>query len=82
MSYREVIVAHLAEVFNEEELAVPAEFPDELVLLESGLDSLGFAVLVTKLTDDLGFDPFLESDLPYYPKTLGEFVAFYDSRQP
>ncbi|WP_380784218.1 hypothetical protein [Sphingomonas sp. R86520] len=52
------------------------------VLLESGLDSLGFAVLVSHLEDDLGWDPFTLSDTPYYPQTFGEFVSFYASNQP
>ena len=34
-----------------------APLPDDLVLLDSGLDSLGFAVLVARLEDELGIDP-------------------------
>jgi acyl carrier protein len=81
MSHRDAIVSTLVEVFVEEGLAPPAEFADDIVLLESGLDSLGFAVLVTKLSDYLGFDPFVESNAPFYPTTLGEFIAFYDARR-
>ena len=81
ISYRQVIIAQLVEVFEEEGIAPPTDFADEKVLLEMGLDSLGFAVFVTKLSDQLGFDPFVESDVPFYPETLGEFVAFYDARK-
>jgi acyl carrier protein len=35
-----------------------APLKDDLRLAESGLDSLGFAVLVACLEDKLGFDPF------------------------
>jgi acyl carrier protein len=50
---------------------------DDTVLLESGLDSLGFATLVVSLEEDLGFDPFaMRSDL-VYPRTFGEFVGIY-----
>ncbi|WP_432514948.1 acyl carrier protein [Kineococcus sp. SYSU DK001] len=54
------------------------ELTDDTVLLESGLDSLGFAVVVTELEDRLGFDPFSEADTPYYPQTVREFVDFYE----
>ncbi len=80
MSYRDVILAEIIEVFEEEGVAPPNEFVDEMILLELGLDSLGFAVLVTKLLDRLGFDPFVESDVPFYPSTFGDFVGFYDAR--
>ena len=47
---------------------------------KSGLDSMGFAVLVMRLDEVLGFDPFSESDEVVYPRTFGEFVAFYEGR--
>lgn len=50
---------------------------DETVLLESGLDSLGFAILVARLEEELGYDPFVMMDEPVYPRTLGEFVEIY-----
>jgi acyl carrier protein len=52
------------------------------VLLESGLDSLGFAILVSRLEDDLGYDPFSEADEVYYPQTFADFIEFYDKHQP
>ena len=52
------------------------------VLLNSGLDSLGFAILVTKLEQDLGYDPFSIDEDAYYPSTYGEFVDFYTKHQP
>ena len=54
----------------------------ETVLLDTGLDSLGFAVLVTVLSETLGFDPFTLSPEPYYPQTFGDFVAFYEKMRP
>jgi len=81
MSYRVEIVNQLVEVFNDENLSQPEAIDENLVLLESGIDSLGFAVLVARLSDVLGFDPFSESDTPFYPATLGEFIAFYDARK-
>jgi len=50
---------------------------DETVLLESGLDSLGFAILVARLEEELGYDPFQMEEVPIYPRTLSEFVEIY-----
>jgi len=63
------------------ELSVP-ELTDDVVLLESGLDSLGFAILVATLEEKLGFDPFTMMDEPLYPTTFGEFVAIYEKIDP
>ena len=60
----------------------PPEITDDLVLLETGLDSLGFAILVVELEEEMGFDPFTLSDEAYYPQTFGEFVAFYEANKP
>lgn len=78
---RAVIVAEIAALFDEEGLP-PAELQDSTVLLESGLDSLGFAVLVTRLEDTLGYDPFTLMDEPVYPRTLEEFVDVYQRFAP
>ncbi|GAB3030475.1 phosphopantetheine-binding protein [Bowmanella dokdonensis] len=50
---------------------------EDTVLLQSGLDSLGFAMLVAQLEEDLGIDPFTEMAIPVYPNTFGEFVRIY-----
>ena len=50
----------------------------ELVLLDSGLDSLCFAILVARLEDELGVDPFSAAEDVYFPVTLGDFVKFYE----
>jgi len=55
---------------------------DDTVLLESGLDSLGFAILVARLEEDLGYDPFVLMDMPVYPRTLGEFIEIYQRYAP
>lgn len=54
---------------------------DDQVLLESGLDSLGFAILVALLEEELNFDPFQEMENAVYPTTFGEFVAIYENRK-
>lgn len=60
----------------------PPELSDDLILLESGLDSLGFAILVVELEEELGFDPFTLSEEAYYPQTMGEFKEFYEANKP
>lgn len=80
---REAISATLTRVFIEQ--AKGASLPllsDDLVLLESGLDSMGFAVLVVELEEILGFDPFSISEEAFYPSTFGEFVSFYEKHEP
>jgi len=54
------------------------EISDEQVLLETELDSLGFAILVALLEEELDIDPFQMMDEPVYPTTFGEFVAIYE----
>jgi aryl carrier-like protein len=79
---RSGIVDSIVDLLKEEDKPVPDPITDDLVLLESGLDSLGFAVLVARLQDDLGYDPFTLMDDPVYPRTLGEFVAVYAQYAP
>ena len=52
---------------------------DGLKLLESGLDSLSFAIIVAKLEDELGFDPFNSEELVEFPITFGDFVRLYET---
>lgn len=76
MDIRSTILVELEQLFDEEEFEQP-EFTDDLVLLETELDSLGFAVLVTRLEERLGYDPFSLIEDAVYPATLGEFVEVY-----
>lgn len=55
---------------------------DDTVLLESGLDSLGFAILVARLEEELNYDPFVLMDEPVYPRTLAEFIEIYQRFAP
>ena len=56
-----------------------APLTDELVLLDCGLDSLCFALVVAHLEDEFGTDPFTASDDMVFPVTLGDFVALYET---
>ena len=81
MTIRTTILEELTELFEEEELTVP-ELHDDTLLLETELDSLGFAVLVTRLDERLGYDPFSVMDEAVYPATLKEFVELYERYAP
>jgi acyl carrier protein len=71
-----------AQVWALEKGADAPELLPDTVLLETGLDSLGFAIFVSSLEEDLGYDPFTLSQDAYYPQTFAEFVAFYDRYRP
>ena len=76
MSIRTIIAAQMSEIAASQD-KVLAPLTEELILLESGLDSLCFAILVAQLEDELGFDPFTASEDVYFPVTMGDFIKFY-----
>ena len=75
---RDVILAKFQAVAAAQDKPLAAPLSDDLVLLESGLDSLCFAIIVATLEDELGFDPFTEAEDVYFPVTMGDFVRFYE----
>jgi acyl carrier protein len=79
---REKIISALTETAEVRDTEIKGQLQDDTVLLESGLDSLGFAILVATLEEDLGYDPFVLMDEPVYPRTLGEFVSIYERFAP
>jgi len=83
MSLKKIIEETYIEVLEQTDskLLVP-ELKDDVVLLESGLDSLGFAILVATLEEKLEFDPFTIMDEPLYPSTFAEFVEIYEKMNP
>ena len=81
MDVRAAITAEMTRIAQEQNKTL-APLQDDLVLLDSGLDSLCFAILVARLEDELGFDPFSMGDDALFPTTFGEFVAFYADARP
>ncbi len=67
------------EAIAREHGKILAPLHDDLVLLDSGLDSLGFAVLVARLEDRLGIDPFTTAEDALFPVTFGDFVKVYEN---
>ncbi|WP_273426607.1 acyl carrier protein [Marinobacter sp.] len=80
MNCREKVLELFFEALESTESELNGELQDDTVLLDSGLDSLGFAILVARLEEELGFDPFVEMEEAVYPTTFGEFVAIYENR--
>lgn len=70
------------EVWKTENGTEAPDLTPDTVLLETGLDSLGFAIFVAELEDQLGYDPFTLSQDAFYPQTFGEFVEFYAKHRP
>jgi hypothetical protein len=77
MNVRSEIVTQFKQVAQEQDKRL-APLTDGLELLNSGLDSLSFAILVTRLEDSLGIDPFTESEDAQFPVTFGDFVNLYE----
>ncbi|MFZ1921861.1 MAG: acyl carrier protein [Xanthobacteraceae bacterium] len=78
MSVKLTITRQMEEIAREHG-KILAPLRDDLVLLDSGLDSLGFAVLVARLEDKLGVDPFTASEEAVFPVTFGDFVKVYEN---
>lgn len=79
---RDTILTLMNEAAETTGTELQPDINDNTVLLESGLDSLGFAILVARLEEELGYDPFSIMDEPVYPRTFGEFVAIYERFAP
>jgi acyl carrier protein len=78
MSVRSQVLTQFKQVAEEQNKQLAA-LADDLRLLESGLDSLCFAVIVARLEDELGIDPFSSVEDAPFPVTLGDFIKSYEN---
>jgi hypothetical protein len=78
MSVRSEILDQFKQVAQEQDKRL-GPLSDKLPLLDSGLDSLCFAILVSRLEIVLGVDPFSENTDAPFPVNLGEFIGFYEN---
>lgn len=78
MTVRSEIVSQFTQVAQEQGNRL-APLTDNLALLETGLDSLCFAIVVARLEGALGVDPFTSSEDITFPVTFGEFVRLYEN---
>lgn len=76
MTIQSLIFEQFEEVARDQNKTLQA-LNDELPLLESGLDSLCFAIIVARLEDELGVDPFTAAEDVFFPVTLGDFIKLY-----
>jgi acyl carrier protein len=77
MSVKLTIIEQMEQIAREHG-KILAPLKEDLVLADCGLDSLGFAVLVARLEDRLGIDPFSAAEEAVFPVTLGDFVKVYE----
>jgi hypothetical protein len=77
MPLRDTILKEIQSVAASQKKTVPP-LTDALPLNDSGLDSLCFAILVSRLEDITGRDPLSEAQGGRFPRTIGEFVALYE----
>jgi hypothetical protein len=47
--------------------------------MDSGLDSLCIAIIVARLDDELGSDPFSSAEEGALPVTIGDFIRIYEN---
>jgi acyl carrier protein len=78
MSLRSTITAQFEQVALEQKRKL-SRLSDDLRLLDSGLDSLSFALIVARLEDALGFDPFDTDEELKFPVTFGDFLKLYEN---
>jgi acyl carrier protein len=81
MSLGSEIAALFAEVAQEQNKTL-APLSDDLGLLETGLDSLCFAIIVARLEDRFGLDPFSADEEIDFPVTVGDFICLYEHAAP
>ena len=77
-SVRSTITSLFEQVAREQNRKL-APLSDDLNLLQSGLDSLSFAIIVARLEDSLGFDPFNAAEPVVFPVTFSDFIRLYEN---
>jgi acyl carrier protein len=77
MSVRSTIETEFARIATEQNRTL-APLSDDVKLVDSGLDSLSFAMVVMSLEETFGFDPFNAEDVKY-PVTFSDFVRLYEN---
>jgi acyl carrier protein len=77
MNIRSEIVNIFTHVAKDQSMPL-ASLTDNLPLIDSGLDSLCLAIIVARLEELLGVDPFSSSEDIPFPVTFGDFVKCYD----
>ena len=77
MPLRDQIMSLFSEVAQQQNKKL-APLSDEMALLDTGVDSLCLAVIVARLEDTLGVDPFNADEDIDLPQTVGDFIRLYE----
>jgi acyl carrier protein len=77
MSVKSTIASQFKQVAAEQGRTL-SPLTDEQKLIECGLDSLSFAIIVARLEDTLGIDPFNSDRAVEFPVTFGDLVKLYE----
>ena len=75
---KSTIISHFEHVAGEQRVKL-APLTDDRPLMDAGLDSLGFAIVVARLEDELGVDPFSATSEVQFPVPFGDFVRLYEN---
>ena len=78
MSIKLMVISEIEQIAGQHQKKL-VPLTEESVLVNTGLDSLCFAVLIARLEDRLGIDPFSTSDAIDFPVTLGDLVRVYEN---
>lgn len=73
------LILQTIEAVATEQGKILAPLSDQVALMDSGLDSLCVAIVVARLDDRLGVDPFGTSDDVTLPITLSDFIQIYEN---
>lgn len=73
----EVVVKVLREIL-EEKRSPFGDLSENRILRELGLDSLDWIIIVVKLEEAMGVDPFAEQKEYRIPVTVGDLIGFYE----
>jgi acyl carrier protein len=77
MDIHAVVIAMIEQVAAEQSRPLKG-LNNSLLLIDSGLNSLCLAVIVAKLEDELGVDPFSADPMMPFPKTIGDLITCYE----
>ena len=77
MSLRATVFEEIESIARAHDKRMPP-ITDDLVMMETEFDSLCFALLVARMEDITGTDPFSEMDTADLPVTVGDLVALYE----
>ncbi len=78
MSVRLTILNEIEAVATEQQKKL-TPLSDDRPLMETGLDSLCFAILVARLEDTFGVDPFASVSGSQFPTTVGALISSYEA---